>query len=97
MESTESSCALRDAAARGTAWGESLMFMDISLSVIFFKKQSPAFIGVHYSGYFKIVNDLIRDKSLLFMGRSIGILGLYVNGKPATRCGVFNKHCFFYS
>jgi hypothetical protein len=44
MESTESSCALRDAAARGTAWGESLMCIDTSLSINFFKKQSPAFI-----------------------------------------------------
>ena len=37
MEGTESSCALSDAAARGTAWGESLMCIDTSLSVIFFK------------------------------------------------------------
>jgi hypothetical protein len=44
MEETESSCAFSEAAARGTAWVESLMCIDTSLSVIFFKKQSPAFI-----------------------------------------------------
>ena len=44
MEGTESSCALSDAAARGTAWVESLMCIDISLSDILFKKQSPLMI-----------------------------------------------------